>query len=373
MKEPKKEEHQKRWMSLLKARDSFLEKFPTELCHVRALCEKAGSPYVDKDNPIGFICGRCKSTSVKLSENHRILKCFTCKDKVSLTADTYFRGIKSPKAWNMIIEFLHMGIVMNSKEFSKLAEIEESSAWTIQLKIATTLSCLVDQESDKISSLSFKEAITKRSLKSTPDQLPSEELEDFAKSIEVELGPEVDDNCEPEETKKSPIDFNTDVNLSDTEKQVLALLEKEPKSIDQLCEKSDLSVSVLSAALTILEINGLISNIMNFRFYLKEETPDRPQFKNKKNSAQTLPIEDADESYAISRCVGEFLKKKFYGISRKYLQLYLVLYEFIEVNAILERTQLSSIFKMSRATNLEQLRAYESPVIIFYPNISTVA
>ena len=206
-----------------------------------------------------------------------------------------------------------------------------------------------------------------------PTVLPSEELEDFAKSIEVELGPEVDDNCEPEETKKSPIDFNTDVNLSDTEKQVLALLEKEPKSIDQLCEKSDLSVSVLSAALTILEINGLISNIMNFRFYLKEETPDRPQFKNKKNSAQTLPIEDADESYAISRCVGEFLKKKFYGISRKYLQLYLVLYEFIEVNAILERTQLSSIFKMSRATNLEQLRAYESPVIIFYPNISTVA
>ncbi len=45
--------------------------------------------------------------------------------------------------------------------------------------------------------------------------------------------------------------------LDDRQKQVYALLEKQPRHIDELIDKSDLPVSIISATLLTLEVKGL--------------------------------------------------------------------------------------------------------------------
>ena len=396
----KEERRRKRWKVLLQIKDDFDKLYPTQISHIKALCELAGSENVDPGSEQGFKCAICGSLKIQLSQNSRILKCNSCSSKTCLTANTYFRGIKSPKAWNMIIEYLRRGIVINSKEFSKLAEIEESSAWHIITKIAETLSKIIEDSSSGISCGLFRKAISKRSLTtpallSTSDEI-DKALTEYAESHENKIltGQKQGTSDDTEATaggdrNDTPNDMN--IELSDNEKLVLRLLDSIPKSIDQLCEESGLAVAVISAALTILELYGLVNNLMNFQFSLKNEKRIQMDSRNFEESManalgklcntgndqnfRTKELEQfafgVDQPEALAGAVGEFLIEKFSGVSRRYLQLYVVMYQVVEEKAESILHTLSSVFRQSAPPDRERMRAYDSPPVIMVRSSST--
>ncbi len=87
-----------------------------------------------------------------------------------------------------------------------------------------------------------------------------------------ELGPLSSPVCIPEDIEEgrepdsNMVENPRQVELNDREKQVLRLVEHEPRLLDDLVEDSQLPVAVISSTLTALEINGLVTRLDGDRF-----------------------------------------------------------------------------------------------------------
>lgn len=122
-------------------------------------------------NEKALSCKNCESKDWQRAYGERLRNCSSCGREVSITAGTFFDGIRQARPWMAAIWFMEQGIILSAHRFHKLLEIAYSTAWMIQRKLSFILNSLIEEEESAVivSAEIFTSAICKRS-RETPAQ-----------------------------------------------------------------------------------------------------------------------------------------------------------------------------------------------------------
>lgn len=285
--------------TLLRHLKLFKSLFKTERACMRALLSRLPTP----------VCGRCGSKSTGRSDAERIAICRDCGFRFSLTAGTFFDGIKRARPWLATIWLLENGVRFNINQLHSALEIAYSTAWEMYQRLTFVINKAMEDAEELLfeSSLFFESTFIRRSRATPANRHPIDEQAEIEKEQAAKHSDSVDD------------DFN---QLSDEEKEVLGVLSEEPIHFDHLCQAVNLSVGTLMATLMMLELAGFVACLPGNRF---QRLPGRARKRSANGSANSEQSLGDDQSLLDNlRKVGIALIHEFHqGISRKYLQHYL--------------------------------------------------
>lgn len=340
----------------------FEAQFPTEEHCWRELCRRLETSGLSK-------C--CYCGSKRLDENYeaRVRRCRSCNKNTWLTAGTFFNRMRLARPWLAAIWLLEQGVVISSLHLHELVGIAQSSALHILKKVAMAIESHFGDDSANIPSGLFCRVFCKRSRLTPAMQHPVKEQEEMERneSTSADLvlqvnrtnvfasssGQQLDSNTESiieTDTAK----FTTENKLAAPEKTIYDLLSKEPMSFDTLCKITELSVSEISAALTMLEIVGAAKRLPGDQYV---------RCTSKESVRKTPGVCSFQNSEDVSDIIN-FIRSRFHGISRKYLQLYLALYWcHIARDRWCSGSLLQACLKFGRISR-EQCLAYVSPLIV---------
>ena len=260
-------------------------------------------------------CHHCQSTDMHKVHGERISRCRTCKKPTWAIANTFFHRIRCARAWLAAIWLMEEGLTISSFKFHKLIGIAYSSALNIFRKLTTVIHNQMDEDAIAVRSSLFSSVIGKRSSETPARQSPASEQEVIDQQA---LDPSA--STDTTTTLDTAIDETPNTQeFSEVHKQVYNFLSEEPTHYDLLCQQTGLPVAELSAALAMLEIEGLVSR--RGGMYSVRLTPPR------------LPsaIETAGSTNSITLAINakpliKFVCSRFHRISRKYLQNYIAAY-----------------------------------------------
>ena len=269
-------------------------------------------------------CRYCGAEGLETNYTERVSSCKTCKRHVWITAGTFFDHIRIAKAWLGAIWLMERGVVLSSSRFQKLAGIAQSSALNIIQKIRMVIENNMNDKFTLLPSRHFETAICKRSRETPAKTHPRDEEKLFQESSDSEPIKNSSNSVKQNFNQKkanSPSKKNRSaiqiVELSKRHQQVFALITEKPISFDSISQQTGLSAGEISAALTILELNELISCLPGNHY-------SQPQLK----ISETSPFGNRDHPQTIEnpklilRAFFTFVREHFHGISRKYLQFY---------------------------------------------------
>lgn len=313
-------------------------------------------------------CGRVQSEAADL--NGRFFRCPACQSQVWITGQCVLRSVRNLSLWLGAIWMIERGVTFNAFDLHRVAAVAYSSAWNVFRKLSLVIERELPPDSLLASSAVLAAFVCKRS-RETPARFhprAEEDDENLQRDTEVnfaDVTTKTSDYCQPGEQSSSAADeaacsqFVSPAS-ADQAAIVLNLLTEGPMHFDQLCELMQITAGQLSVALSILEIDGKIEAMGGARFRLLISEPDnsrrrsnhnrnhnrtsghnhiRPDFRSIANyGANTLA--NALASSAITAGVFTecknfdfqtfldklilFLKHNFHGVSRKYLQMYLM-------------------------------------------------
>jgi predicted transcriptional regulator len=144
--------------------------------------------------------------------------------------------------------------------------------------------------------------------------------------------------------------------LTDRQREILANILDEPVSFDQLVQIIGSAAFELSAALTCLEINGLILRIAGDRYVRTNSQPQRQSA-----AIQRCDSKLQNESETVANDICSFLGLYFHGISRKYLQPYVAAYWCHRDRTSWSRDALKEACFRSPQISYEQILDYVTP------------
>lgn len=239
-----------------------------------------------------LFCHKCFSRSLKFKDGHRKFRCSKCHSTSSLSAGTFFAGVRKLRAWLGTMWLLERGALVNSVMLSELSGLRNSSAQHIlkSLLAAVDLSEIEGEERACISSVHFMDLFSRRSL-ATPRWLRPFEEEIYQARLHSSLsskssnsneaagkgsvtmeGIERDfDNSSADKLKCSEPAARVENCFLDAEQKELALailevLSERTLGLDDLCEALGSHISDISAVVTELQIEGLIEELAGLRF-----------------------------------------------------------------------------------------------------------
>jgi hypothetical protein len=209
-------------------------------------------------------------------------------------------------------------IIISSSRFHQLVGISQSSALNIFKKITTVVESHMQEASVKVPSAVFTFAICKRSRETPAKKHPFSEEEEMEKlsSAEASQNPASDHH-----TSKAQAAKTTDMKLDRNEQEIVDILSTEPIHVDLLCQRSKLPINKILAALTMLELAGMATRLAGDR-YIRQHTTELAEQK-------VLEPHTAISNQQLTHIVNStilFIRHKFHGISRKFLQNYLAAY-----------------------------------------------
>jgi DNA-binding MarR family transcriptional regulator len=244
---------------------------------------------------------KCKYCNADLERapGTRSAKCGRCRNETFLTAGTVFHGVWALRPWLAAIWLLERGISFNSHQLHlELQGIAYSTARNILLKIAQVVESAFPAEVQAQPSSLFSVLFARRS-KETPAREPPIAEES---SITEQRSTEQEDQSLPSAYEE----------LDEPQQTLLVLLNaKEEKHIDALSNELNLPVEQVSAALVMLELDGFVKRVAGDR-YVRLET-----------GRAVADSASEETTRAITKLCFD-LRRQFHGISRKYLQLYLI-------------------------------------------------
>lgn len=152
----------------------FNQKFKTEEDCIEAL-------YKILLQSNGLKCRRCENSSLRKERGSRLATCLTCNKESSITAGTFFDGIRVVRPWMAAIWLMENGVVVSANQFHKLLGVAYSTAWTMQRKIALVLQSFIDSEESAVLVASdlFAPLFCKRSRETPSKKHPSCEQEEL--------------------------------------------------------------------------------------------------------------------------------------------------------------------------------------------------
>ncbi len=320
-------------------------------------------------------CRYCRKAHARRISGSRWLKCSNCKILTSLTARTLFHGIRLARPWLVAIWFMEHGVVLSSVQLHKLAGIAQSSALNILRKITTAIRENMKNSVEAPSEL-FYEVLCRRSRETPARKHPQAEQDEvndvnsttgqFTRSegkdvkskpfyasdytnnlesnrlqLQVQTEPtgpfkslvELESLNQDRHTELArvagsleplPSGKTTEEHLAraagpslptDPQTKILECLSHGAVTEDVLCDRTGLGAGDLAAPLLFLELAGTIESQPGNKFVLCI-----PKLQCQR--ANEIP----DRLKLLITGISAFIRLKFHGISRKYLQNYLAAY-----------------------------------------------
>lgn len=301
-------------------------------------------------------CGLVQSEAADL--NGRFFRCPDCQSQVWITGQCVLRSVRNLSLWLGAIWMIERGITFNAFDLHRVATVAYSTAWNVFRKLSLVIERELPADSLMASSAVLAAFVCKRS-RETPARFhprAEEDNENLQRDTEVnfaDLTTSTSDYCQSDEQSSGPMDIASCSQFvssasADHAATILKLLAEGPMHFDQLCELMQITAGQLSVALSILEIDGKIEAIGGARFRLLIHEPDynrrqlncnRPGFhwianyeanmlvNALTNSATTAGGFDGCKDFDFQQFLDKlilFLKHNFHGVSRKYLQMYLM-------------------------------------------------
>lgn len=351
----------------------FKKRFPTEEdCWIELI-------RVIQQNDI-FRCRSCSGRQFKHLGGRKI-HCANCYFATSITVGTLFERIRRIEPWLAAIWLMERGAVLTSSALHKFVDIAQSSALVMLRKIRVVLEFCFDETAKLMVSAQFKRLMCRRSLE-TPARLHPSAEDDFLDPADSSLhspeserrgnfAQEADPIDQSDTSSDSQATIDALVRAADLEKHLEVLPDKlrekalvilrslmnGPLSFDELCAQTALAPGPLNSVLAILEICGLIRDTGGARFTLlirrsesrfagyEDESVSGLRSQRTKHRGRGEqdrgPLNDSYDpggprpgptsqalvnvkDMALAKSLIMRIARMFSGVSRKYLQLYLV-------------------------------------------------
>ena len=311
-------------------------------------------------------CG-CGSRSFQRKYGEREGKCKKCRKwKWFLSEYEFFRGLKKPRLYLLLLRVLSKGLVFNKSQLAKASEVYYSTSWNLLSKLAAALLVSLTDAEDltEIDSAVFAAVFMRRSSETPAQKAPIFEQQAFE---EAESGPgsdaETDDVVDDSNQPNNPVEDERLAQLTPLQQAVFELIGAIPVTFESLKKSLDdssndsfsASVSSLLSALTVLELSGLIVCLAGDRYVRADQSSGTAKPASKPIKRQA--------SIDVAASAIEFIRATYGGVSRKYLQYYIA--DFCRVvNHRLEKALFSAtnIISATAEIGFGEVRAYVSPL-----------
>jgi hypothetical protein len=237
-----------------------------------------------------------------------------------LTARTFFHRIRLVRPWLAAIWLLEHGVSISASRFHKLVGIAYSSAFNLLKKLTMVIESQMGTDFELVSSALFSAVICKRSRQTPREAHPRGEEAAIGK-LPPELVPGAQqENSFRESSVVVPEYAQWQVlDLFGNERKVYENLSVQPIHSDLLCKPTGLLGGQISAALMMLELKGFAKYVFGTGYV--RCMPQSAQ-QAERQVVQHSASSNAEHEQMDVRNFVCFVKQRFHGISRKYLQCY---------------------------------------------------
>ena len=274
--------------------------------------------YLAREKEGSLICAKCSEKNFKRDYGSRFIICIKCNTRLWITSGTLFEKTKKLKAWFTGAWFIARGIQVSTPIFEEIANVAQSTAWQILNTYSMLLGEYIEERTEEVPSVLFMKMICKRSRETAKREHPKTEIFDqFKEEFESILGTISDDSKDSESSSEVT---SLQEPVTEIEKSIINELSGKKYSFDYLCKKLKFSIAEISSTISMLEVKGLIKQV-------------GPNIYKACVSRNQLTIEELVMEglnsvrpglLMVADNIISYIRSKFHGISRKYLQGYLM-------------------------------------------------
>ncbi|MBX9952182.1 MAG: hypothetical protein K2Y39_23610 [Candidatus Obscuribacterales bacterium] len=291
--------------------------------------------------PEGFHCD-CGNLVSNRKYGERTARCSRCKKKASVTAKTFYEGIRKASAYCCATFLMGAGIVISGNEFAKRNGISSSQGSIILHSLSAAIALEMSAEAELLTALVL-EPVGKRSSETPAREHP--------KAEQIEAEKRAAKNVSTT-TRVNPRASDRKIPKGDLERRIFSLLKTDSLHPDDICGLAMLTITEVACALTLLELDGFVRCLPGNRY----EVIERPA----NESVRALNKKD---SRRVNNFI-MFIKKSFHAISRKYLQRYFARYWCFIDREKWTFDSLLELFARSPYQTYFQLKSYVSPLAV---------
>lgn len=225
------------------------------------------------------VCHKCGGKKTKEIDERSFL-CLTCHKRCWFTADTPLFKFKKVRPWLFAQCLLEKGIKLNGSQLAGLMKISKSTGYCIMKKVET-LSAGMTQESNgkkllakpipdiQIQLREHKRlqnhlAVARREVIQTNESVPDREQDRYPEQ-----------NCDLVQSSA----VTTTAKMQADEARLFAELTDIPQDFDALVHKLGCDVPWMSANLTLLELDGLVTRLAGDCYVKAKKTEEMPRIK----------------------------------------------------------------------------------------------
>lgn len=295
-------------------------------------------------------CSLCGTPNKPKEIHDRKFPCSNCKKPVWITAGTMFEKVTYFRPWLAAFWLLERGIKINPWEFHDLLGIHSHTADAIFKQVSLRLLMLLLQGPSAVVPSSVFLPIFHRRSRETPAGEPPAAEETRARELAKKQSQPTTQQFVPH---LKPIVSHSEPVLDENEKLTLGSISTTPISFDQLCGRVALSVGDLSAALISLELKGAVFRLPGDR-YVRENL----QSLVAANSLHLDSIVPDKGAQATVKAFIKYIRTRHQGVSRKYVQLYIPLFDLLENHQNWKKGTLLKLAINSKKIRYEDIRDF---------------
>lgn len=325
------------WEKALRAMPEIEAKLGTE-----SNCELIALSACAKRTTICCPRRECGFLNTIPNNGKRVFPCGGCSKNISITAETYFHKVQKFKPRLIMMELYERGIVLSANQLAKLTGVSTDTASRTLKRLALMAISEIRNLGIEIASALCADAVCRRTTKTPAGEPP----------IAEEALLQLEANSQKNESASLEM-----LDISEEDKLVLQEISESGISFDQLAQKLALSIGVLSATLTVLELKGLI------------EKQFADSYKPSKTMQLSMIMQEGDSTNEhngkLAKNFVSFVKDFFQGLGRKYLQLYSTLDWIAKDRSRWPSNSLIEFCASNRCVSEEEIEEYVTPLAFY--------
>ncbi|MDR3615634.1 MAG: hypothetical protein P4L53_18890 [Candidatus Obscuribacterales bacterium] len=325
---------------------AFETRFPTEVECIQELLMS----FAEDGLIVCHFCNSSKTQKVDL----RSFKCNDCKKYFFFTAGSFFDHVRHIRALMGAIWLLGNGVRFSACHFAELAGIAKSTATGMVKKVALLIYRTMNDAEDTLNSSEFAKIFIRRSLCTPALEHPRAEQR-CAEEEYVANSPEVQIAAHNELLS----------GLSSIETTVYNHLSSSPQHLDALEVQLNMETRVISAAVSSLELAGLIERTSGDNYV----RPQHKIFVPALFGNRDCPPEEEIYSHSVVA----FVQSSMHGIARKYLQLYIAVYLCFANRRKWGVGSILSACRRSKPIYLSEIEAFVTPLFVKVGRLDSAA
>jgi len=322
--------------------EEFVSEYPDE-----AVCRATVLSYVAENKVL--IWNYCGTQNRPTAVQERDFPCDVCKRPVWVTAGTGFEQVELFRPWLAWFRLQERGIVLNAFQFHDLLEIPYFTAYKMSKQIHMKLCEILADPNRTAPSSAFSSIFYRRSRETPAGEHPVSE-EKRARLLVEKRSESISRRKVEQET---PALIQPEFELSDKERLVFSAIVDAPISFGLLLRNTKLPVSQLSSVLTMMELKGALSRLPGDNY----ERADLLRISA--NASLESAVTEKNDKTTIKSLI-KFVRAKYQGISRKYLQLYAAPFLFSEGLESWKEGALLDLFVRSKKIPYREILEYVS-------------